>query len=53
MFQYSEFNKDISNWSIKLNEKCDLRYFIKNKNFEINSYDDFKKYHRQMILNNL
>ena len=53
MLSNTAFNQDISNWFIKLNKKCRLNNFIKIKNFEINSYNDFKKYHRQMILNKL
>ena len=53
MFKNSKFNQDINNWFIKLNKKCRLKNFIKIKNFEINSYEDFKQYHRQMILEKL
>ena len=53
MFYESKFNQDISKWFIKLNKKCKLFNFAENKDFEINSYTDFKKYHRQIVLNNL
>ena len=53
MFVNSKFNQNISKWLIKLNKKCNLHNFMKNKDFEINSYTDFKKYHRQIVLNNL
>jgi len=53
MFYNLKFNKDISNWFLKLNKNCKLRYFIKNNNININSYNDFKQYHRKMILNKL
>ena len=53
MFANSEFNQNISKWFIKLNKQCKLHNFMKNKDFEINSYNDFKKYHRQMILDKL
>ena len=53
IFNNSKFNLDISNWFNKINNKCKLKHFGILNNIEINSYDNFKQYHRQMILNKL
>ena len=53
MFVNSKFNKDISNWMNKLNKDCIMNNFGIFNNININSYDDFRKYHREMILNKL
>ena len=53
MFNNSNFNQDVNNWYIKLNLNCDLINFGTLNKVKINSYDDFKQYHRQMILNKL
>ena len=53
MFANSKFNQDISTWFNKLNKKCILLSFGKLNNVKINSYENFKKYHRQTILNKL
>ena len=51
MFHKSIFNQDVSNWINKLSKKCSMQNFGILNNIEINSYDDFKYYHRQIILN--
>jgi len=53
MFNRSKFNQDISRWFIKLNNKCKLSYFGEFNNINIHSYNDFKKYHRKIILKKL
>ena len=53
MFCNSKFDKNINKWFIKLNKQCNLNKFIKNENIKINSYNNFKKCHRQIILNKL
>ena len=53
MFQYSKFNWNICKWFIKLNHNCKLYKFGILNNIEINSYENFKLYHRQKILYNL
>jgi len=53
MFEHSIFNKNISKWSLKLSKFCELYKFGTINNIKINNYNDFKKYHRQMILEKL
>jgi len=53
MFKNSKFNKDIATWINKLNSYNDLLNFGILNDVKINSYKDFKKYHRQMILQKL
>ena len=53
MFQYSKFNRNICRWFIKLNKQCNLNKFGILNNIKINSYENFKLYHRQKILYNL
>jgi len=54
MFHNSGFNQNISKWFSKLNKNCDMTKFgIMNNINIIHSYDDFKQYHRELILKNL
>jgi len=53
MFEYSEFNQDISSWFNKLHSNINLLSFGILNNNVINSYEDFKKYRRNMILSKL
>ena len=53
MFNSSAFSKDISNWFNKLNKNCNLISFGVLNKIAINSYDNFKQYHREMILKKL
>jgi len=53
MFNELNYNKDISNWFLKLNKNCVMNNFGEFNNIKINSYNDFKKYHREMILKKL
>jgi len=53
LFYRVKFNKSISNWFLNLNKNCNLKCFINNKNIKINSYEDFKQYHRKLVLKKL
>ena len=53
MFKCSNFNKNISNWFNKLNLNISLLNFGVLNKIAINSYDNFKQYHREMILKKL
>jgi len=53
MFYNSNYTKNLSNWFNKLNKNCNLVNFGTFNKHKINSYKDFKRYHRQMILEKL
>jgi len=53
IFKISKFNQNISNWFINLKHNCYLLNFGIFNNIKINSYNDFKQYHREMILKKL